>query len=227
MAKDKSHLNEELLSVAKLGLEDECRRLIELGADVNALGERDYTPLMLAIRQGHLRCAQLLVESGAKLDCSNVHEWTSLSFAILASEEHKSLDYLRLILDAGGTLDVRTPTGRTTLMMASANGSPDCLRLILRASININDIDRRGETALMKAAFAGRMDNLRLLLDEGADLDWKNQNGHSAYDLAVDADEWEIAGYLKALLENRALIKFTSDDSLESHQVSISVRMGL
>lgn len=46
-----------------------ARVLLDAGAEIDALGEEDHTPLHEAIHQGHIEMVRFLVARGANLQC--------------------------------------------------------------------------------------------------------------------------------------------------------------
>lgn len=63
------------------GLFEVTRLLVELGADVNAVGEHGWTPLHGAAYKGMDRTVQLLVDKGASVDVVDSYGQTPLSIA--------------------------------------------------------------------------------------------------------------------------------------------------
>lgn len=55
-----------------------CRVLLEFGGDIDALLPDRSTPLMLAVEEGHLHLAQLLLERGASSNCKDEAGFTAL-----------------------------------------------------------------------------------------------------------------------------------------------------
>src|SRR6478672_3201484 len=60
---------------------EKIRRLIELGADVNAIEKIGFTPLHFAAQEKKLEIAQLLVDHGANVNAQDKHGNTPLGRA--------------------------------------------------------------------------------------------------------------------------------------------------
>src|SRR3546814_7311711 len=82
---------------ARAGNDDVVARLIEAGADPDAIVPDDETPLINAAREGHLQTVQYLVEHGADVNLgvtADFGEWRSplnqASDEAVRSEEHTS-----------------------------------------------------------------------------------------------------------------------------------------
>ena len=63
-----SHLNQDLLKMAKEGQDALVRTLLDAGADINARDEDGRTALMLAAMEGHLDTVAALLDAGADVE---------------------------------------------------------------------------------------------------------------------------------------------------------------
>lgn len=88
------------------------------------------------------------------------------------------------LLRQGVTVDSRTATGRTPLMIAAYFGNERVVRLLLGYGADVNAADNRGVTPLMEAVAGGWPRVARWLLASGADVEAKDQSGLSALDRA-------------------------------------------
>lgn len=89
---------------------DQVRTLLDQGTDVNA-AEMSTTPLMMAVRSGHVELAKELVAAGALVDFDGQYEQqqTPLMLAILLQDAHMT-SYL---LAQGAALNKRDNKGRS------------------------------------------------------------------------------------------------------------------
>ncbi|MGV3590645.1 MAG: ankyrin repeat domain-containing protein [Gammaproteobacteria bacterium] len=178
------------------------RRPEEVGPVVLASGE--FTPLLLAARDGHLESTKVLVEAGADVDAIAADGKNALSLAIF-NGSYALADYL---VDAGSDVNNADAQRFTPLFwavdrrnMETAPNFPwivtdDPLPLIEKllqrgADPNwiVNDTPRarmRGgaprivfATALMRAAFAADLELVKLLLDHGADPHIKSKDNET------------------------------------------------
>ena len=78
---------------------------------------------------------------------------------------------LKQLIDDGGDISERAPSGSTPLHFASASLSEDveCTRLLLEARCEVDVTDNYGRTPLHKAAMRGAFQRVELLLAAGAD----------------------------------------------------------
>ena len=61
---------------------DVIKALIEHGANVNAKGFNEYTPLMIATINDNINVVQILLEAGANVNIARADGWTALRYAI-------------------------------------------------------------------------------------------------------------------------------------------------
>jgi len=106
-------------------------RMLDEGADVNALDRYSETSLMRAAHGGRLDVVQLLIERGASLDHAAKHNLTALMLAVIAGHDA----VVKALIAAGADLAVRGsgPPGfheKTALDLAQAAGHARILTLL-------------------------------------------------------------------------------------------------
>ena len=67
---------------AWIGQTEVCKFLLDKGADIDAVSANGTTPLMMAVRGGHLATVKLLVWEVAELDTRNQDDATALQWAL-------------------------------------------------------------------------------------------------------------------------------------------------
>jgi len=67
-------LDEALRGAAFVGELEEIQSLLDRGANINAVGKHNYTPLHLASFYGHHQCIELLIDRGADKSIKDVRE---------------------------------------------------------------------------------------------------------------------------------------------------------
>lgn len=165
--------------------------LIAEGADVNAKGRGNMTPLLWAFPMGE-EVFQRILEHGAdpnvqltedpevsrQLERAGIcptHSVTYLaayaSGLLLVNFHDINMDnYLRLVLEHGGDVNLETASGRTPLFGAATGvgNSAERVQLLLEAGADINHQDDLETTAAMRAT-GWHYNNLIVLLEAGAD----------------------------------------------------------
>ncbi|MEX0774981.1 MAG: ankyrin repeat domain-containing protein [Phycisphaeraceae bacterium] len=102
---------------------DVARRLLDAGADVNAVTSDGDTALHEAVRT-EPALVQLLLDSGAKV---NVAEWQGRTPLMVAVDGQADAQTIRLLLDHGARLDLRDRQGRRAIDMTT---TPEIARIL-------------------------------------------------------------------------------------------------
>ena len=168
--------------------------LIKDGADVNAKGRGNMTPLLWAFPAGEA-VFQRLLEHGAD---PNVQVTMRMRPGILPSESVTHLaaytgialrgtfpdvamdNYLKLVLAHGGDPKLETNNGETPLFAAVSGGpnSSDRTRMLLKAGADINHRSSNGRTPAIFAECSWHYIDLLILLEAGADCRIITDNGN-------------------------------------------------
>ena len=160
---------------------DECKRLLDGGANVNTRYNGGYTPLLTAVQIYGPRFCKMLIGAGADVNAKNNDGWTALMLAA----HYNSAEVCKLLLDAGADVNARNNGGSTPLITAALKGKTEVCELLLNAGADVDAQDDEGETALIAAAGHGKTMVCRLLLDAGTDVNTQKKNGKTALALAA------------------------------------------
>ena len=194
--------------------------LIEAGARVNAANRAGVTPLFTAL--GDLAKVRLLVEKGADVDAKAADGRSPVRNAASLPSGAPVVEYL---LSKGAKPDTATLSGAiargnlplaqrliaagvipspTAYISAAGSGVPALLRLVLDQTKVLGSPDPQSQrTALMNAAYFGPAASVELLLDREAEVDAKDNRGHTALMHAAGSDLSEPA-IIKLLLQKGA-----------------------
>jgi ankyrin repeat protein len=132
-ASDAKAKNRALLEAARSGQTQAARLLLDLGADVNARGEPDATPLMWASGKGHKETAEALLERGADIDAKGMLGWNPLLWA--KSEGHTEV--VELLLTNCADLNAKTTEGERAIDLAARYERTTILQLLQQAHSKI------------------------------------------------------------------------------------------
>ena len=162
--------------------------LLAGGADVNAKDSEysEITPLFIAVEEGNVAAAELLLEFGAKVNARDDNNQTPL----MRIDEDASPELLDLLFKYGANADLEDRAGNNALISAARSADPEILKILIRQTTRIDARNSKGRTALMEAADADLIANVRVLIEAGADLNLRDDYGDSAWDLTTD-DEIE------------------------------------
>lgn len=111
-----------LHDAAKSGSRRAIRKLVSLGADINAKNETyGYTPLHEAVESGGLETVKLLVELGAEIESLDGNEFTPLLLAI----SEKKMKIVKFLISKGANPTLTTIAGHTTFDLIAEDGDYD------------------------------------------------------------------------------------------------------
>ena len=154
---------------------EEVRRLIKHGVDVNAADTSGDCPLIVAVNHSNWEAMRLLLEAGAKTNIRNSQGRTPLHLTV----SKKSFD---------DTLDART--------LAAA-------KVLIAQGANVSDATSYGETALYIATYKRFNKMVELLVESGANVNEEYFDNPGGYGLtptllAEDMGYPELAAYLRS-----------------------------
>src|ERR687896_1311853 len=184
----------------------QVQRLLKTGKNVDpeARYSDGYTPLMVAVANGHLGVAEILLERGAKVNARNNNGETALhrairevnpaavqlllSYGANASMKGQHGATPRLLAAFFGSEEIfanldPSPTDSEThlrLMLAAARGDLQDLEAMLNNEVDPNVGATTGFTALLAACYHSQEETATSLLGRGADVNIRTRNGRSA-----------------------------------------------
>ncbi|KAL4750048.1 hypothetical protein BDW72DRAFT_204273 [Aspergillus terricola var. indicus] len=124
-----------------------CLVLVE----IDALDDRGFTPLALAVKNGHPSVLKLLLQNDASADKPVRDGRTPLYLAANAKQNRARTVQLLLSHDPKPDIDASSPewNNETPLMVAITHGrDPEVVRLLVEAGASLTKINDRGETAV-------------------------------------------------------------------------------
>jgi ankyrin repeat protein len=166
-------------------------QLLARGFDPNAANEKGDLALVVALRDGSPRVAEvLLAHPDLKVDAVNGADETALMMAALRG----NLAAAQRLLERGAA--VNRP-GWTPLHYAASGTEPRMVALLLDRGARIDAPAPNGNTPLMMAARYGSQEVAELLLARGAAVAPRNRNGLGAADFARAVDRERLAQRLE------------------------------
>jgi hypothetical protein len=164
----------ELVAACAAGDLAAVERLVAAGANVNATERSRYDPqisadvgsqpcLMVAVQNGHLEIARLLLDAGA-----DINRWDGVGESALTAAVYTgNRPTAEMLLDRGADLE-RMGMGGTPLFNAVAGGNEDLVRLLLDRGARVDATTYSGDTPLKTALRYGSQNLADLLRAHGA-----------------------------------------------------------
>jgi ankyrin repeat protein len=173
--------------------------LLQRGFDPSTPSERQVDGLYMALQEGSLKVARVLIDwPKTNIEHRTPQDESPLMMAALKGHA----DLARRLVAKGA--DVNKP-GWAPLHYAATSGNVEIIRLLLDNHAFIDAESPNGTTPLMMASQYGTPEAVRLLLDEGADPLQKNQLGLSALDFSRRASRPDAFEMLKQAVETKLL----------------------
>ena len=198
-----------------------CRKLIELGANVNAedTTRNGLTPLSLALRSGgNLLVTVLLIEQGAAFNEGNI-QGLKIDEALLVASESGCPQAVSKLCGVGANVENQDKLGNTALHLAAKNGHTATLWNLIKAGAIVNARNAEGHTAHLLALINGQLEAAATLIEAGADA---NSSGTNDCDTALlIASMHGLRHAVQALIKAGADIQASDQDGNTSLLLAI------
>lgn len=149
---------------AHLGDLELVRKLVELGADIDARNRFNQNPLLYAAYEGRVDVCRYLLEKGAAFDFQDNRGNTPILFA--ARQNH--LEVVRMLIEKGAAVDLKGNAGATPLFHAAARGNLEILKMLRIEGAAIGTADDNGLVPVLAALNGGYGEVVAYLVEKGA-----------------------------------------------------------
>ncbi|MES2830414.1 MAG: ankyrin repeat domain-containing protein [Pseudomonadota bacterium] len=200
-----------LMCASRAGHLAAMKCLIDAGANLDQMDERDNTAVIFATGNRQLPALQRLVKAGANLDVVSREG----DFALMLATNNGDTAAMQCLLDGGTNKNVANWDTLTPLMSAVLNDSHAAVDLLLEKGVNLDARCIKGHTVLSMAVTAGSLVSVKKLIRKGADLNNCSQAGETPAILAAGSGRAEI---LKELIEHGA-----STDTLDARGIHAAI----
>ena len=190
----------DLFIAAKEGDKDKASEILKTGM-VNG-DSTDSTALGAAACNGHTEIVQLLIDSGADINKTDIFGKTPLYHAVdngIFNTDRDEKVVLQMLLGANINPFMTDSDGNTE--WAVRVGRKDVVQLLLQRGANPNIGSQRGNTPLHVAAHWDYRNGLQKLIEGGADLNKQNHWGETPLLHAVKRNQ---KAAVKLLMDNGA-----------------------
>lgn len=209
------------------GHTDVVRLLLEKGADVdvkritnvatalegnNGTGPTDSVStlhllkLLDDIKVGNTKAIEYLIEKGEDVNIKNPTDGVT---ALWIASQNGYSEIVRLLLEKGAKVNIKTNDGTTALMIAAKNDHTNVIKLLVEKGADVNvksaalDVKTtNGSTAIMPAAQNGHTEIVKLLCEWGADVNIKamvDNVEYTALTVAKKLGQKDIVGILESI----------------------------
>ncbi len=173
--------------------DDDIKKLIFSGADINKQDGMGNTAVNLAVFLGREDAVNTLLVNGANPNIPDSDGMTPTAKAA----RMKQYKIAKMLLERGANPNLKNNEGQTPLMLAGKYGYEDITDLLIKNSAKVNEKDNLGRTALIEAASNGYTRVVVALLSMGADKNIRDNQGQTAQDYAFRFGHEDIAVLLQ------------------------------
>lgn len=181
------------------------RRLLDMGADIEARERSGYTPLSVVVNDNPDMAIQnitLLLERGADTEARDAYGCTPLVLAV----QRNRPEMVKVLLDMGADINARHKAGRTPLLIAIVSSGNDIFELLLERGADIDATDNQGRAPLLCAVESGLSPSVDLLLRNGAGLGKSiNRQDTCGMTALMAAVRWGYIDAAKLLLQQKEI----------------------
>jgi len=187
-------IHRALILAIQRDMEGPGRALIKRDSKLGSLDDKQRSVLWHSADRGLIKISALLIDSG-KIDINgkdaNGHG------ALAQAVRNGDFTMVRLLIDKGADVTVRTNAANTLLMLAVLAKNAAIVELLLAGASDINAQDHVGDTALMLAAGSAQNDIVEMLIEAGTDLQLRNKEDLNAFQIANNSGHEETAEIIR------------------------------
>jgi ankyrin repeat protein len=184
------------------------KALLTAGAKVEAANDLGNNAVVAAAEAGDVKTLRILLDHGGDPDSkSHIIESNAEATALMIAAQMGHIDCVKLLLDRGATLNLRTDHGNA-LNFAAFSNRHEVARLLLDRGIDVDVPGRRivsfrkdkGLTPLIYACLSERNDPtlVKWLIEKAADINAKASSGETALSVARQRGNTKIVSTLLA-----------------------------
>lgn len=159
--------------------------LLELGAARYMRDASGLTPLMTAVKEGHLSVCAKLIEAGD--DINTVHDETGKTLVHIAVGNH-NLEIMRYLIQHNADINAKDKAGDTPISLAAEQGLTDVYEVLKDAGAYLSFRNRKGQlpgevlkakldAELYQAASANKVQECREAIRKGANVNAPQYTG--------------------------------------------------
>ena len=194
-------------------------REVDVNGAENFNGRR--TALIAASSEGHVNIVELLLEYGANTEAQCLD---SNHTALMLACQGDHISTVEVLLGHGAIIDNYNNVSCSPLYESCRLGHEDVTILLLEAGANPNGTCRKGRyLPLLRACEQGYSKVVQQLLHHGADIDVKDNNDKTPFDLALSQGHHSIVALLEKCKEE--IEKGRNQFAIVYHQSRIQIQL--
>ncbi|KAL3862651.1 hypothetical protein ACJMK2_008605 [Sinanodonta woodiana] len=160
--------------------------------DIRSKDKMGFSPLCYACKKGNIYAVKRLLDMGADINDQRENTGHTCLHLAVYNNRRDIVDYLLKMPNI--QKDCRTKEGQTALHIATKEGLFEIIKLLVESGLDINGVDNNGNTSLHFTVTREVNDEdvtpaetiVRYLVQNGADVNIRNQDEQTAFDLAPD-----------------------------------------
>lgn len=210
IAQTQKELNNQLKNAIILYNIEKVKKCIDAGADVNHRFDwgvnRDWTPLILAVRLGDADVGKVLIDAGADVNIKESGDVTLLHLAGLCPAHDRAKAVTELLIAYDLDVNAKCTTaknveiqGFTPLHVAASKGHVGMAEVLIKGGADVNaQVSRNHYTPLHTAVRDGHKEMAELLIEKGAEVNAKTKYGETLLYLAISKGNEELADLFRS-----------------------------
>ncbi|XP_072024030.1 uncharacterized protein [Amphiura filiformis] len=177
--------------VAGAGNDTILTTLLNHGVCIDDLDNLGRAPLHYAVLEKAVTCVPILLAAINGVNVLNLADRFG-SCPIHYAVQLNNTEIVKMLIEKDCDVNIPNPAGRTSLLIATAEGFWDICQLLVGKCDDINATDKEGFSALHYAARVGESELCRLLIKHGADVNLRNNQEQTPMFLAVSNGHTEV-----------------------------------
>ncbi len=148
------------VAIAQMVNVEDIAKIIDTGADINARGSDNFTPLMMAVKHSRTDCVKLFINKQCDVTMTREYGLNALHDASWQGDS----EIVKLLLSTNIDVNALADKKHTALMFAALKGHEACVKLLKHASgCDTHLQNDEHKTALVLAAMQGHIDVVNIL----------------------------------------------------------------
>ncbi|MFH2058964.1 MAG: ankyrin repeat domain-containing protein [Pseudomonadota bacterium] len=150
--------------------------------------DSDVNDMFLALYADDIKTVSQKLEQGIDVNAKNDTGQTLLHAT-------QNIDMVKMLISKGANVNAIDDDSMTPMF----NKDIDLIKVLVEAGANITHRTQKGNTTVMWYAYSGYMEAIEHMISLGVDVNAKNQDGQTAYDIAETFGHFKLLKYLKTI----------------------------